>query len=248
MRETGNHRKLAGFSLRVRLCLAALLLVLTAACGADFFPAYHRPATTPDQFTFQAQTGVAVGTPITSNAITVAGLTADSSPISVVSPSGSTASYAINGAAATSQAGTVKNGDQVTVILTSASAPGITGSATLTIGNVSGTFTVTTELVAPLVFSAPTLVGNLAQTFATVVSFDGVVNTHQISIRDSLNSGNAVYAIGDATGNPTAFTNLPETVAVLNGVRIFVRNVPSSATVTTLTIDGVNSNVTLTVP
>jgi hypothetical protein len=95
--------------------------------------------TTPDQFTFTDQTGVAMNTVVTSNTITVSGINA-AAPISV---SGGT--YAINGGSYTSASGTVNNGDTVTVQLTSSGNNATTTNATLTIGGVSGTFSVTTQ-------------------------------------------------------------------------------------------------------
>lgn len=224
-----------------KLCLIAVLFTLSG-CGADFFPAYKRLATTPDPFSFTSQSAVALNAPITSNAITVSGLTGATSPISVAGPVGANSQFSVNGGAATSTAATVKNGDQVTVTQTSAGTLGTSTVATLTIGNVNGTFTVTTQFVTISSFSAPTQVGSLAQAFATISSLDGVAGTHAISIKDSLNSSNALYSVGDVNGNPTVFTNVTQTVPVLNGLRIFVRNLPS--TTTTLTIDGVNQIAT----
>ncbi len=229
-----------------RLCLIALALGMAGCGGVDFFPEFKRAATTPDPFSFTSQTGVAISTPVTSNAITVSGLTGATSPISVTGPTGSASKYSINGATATDVAGTVKNGDTVTVTQTSAANRGTSTISTLTIGNINGTFTTTTQLVTISTFNAPTQVGGLSQAFATITSIDGIVGTHQISIKDSINSSNAQYSVGDVNGNATAFINVNETVANLNGLRVFVRNVPSATTVTTLTIDGVSQDVTLT--
>ena len=229
------------------ICLVALLFALTGCGSVDWFPKYVRPPTTPDPFTFTAQANVAVNAPITSNSITVSGLTADSSPISITGTA-SNSQFSINGATATSVATNVKNGDQVTVIQTSAATPDTTTTSTLTIGNVNGTFALTTELVVINPFSTATLVGGFAQAFATLTSFDGIAGTHLITITDSANSGNAQFSVGDINGNPTIFTTAPQTVPILNGLRIFVRNLSSTTNVTTLTIDGASSNVTLTTP
>lgn len=94
--------------------------------------------TTPDPFSFTSQTGVALNTVITSNTITVSGINASAT----VSVSGG--AYSINGGAYTSAAGTVDNGDTVNVRLTSSSSLSTTTIATLTIGGVSGAFSVTT--------------------------------------------------------------------------------------------------------
>lgn len=94
--------------------------------------------TTPDAFTFTDQTGVAPSSPVESNVITVAGIDA----AAAVSITGG--QYKIGGGAYTGSAGTVMNGDTVTVRLTSGSG-GQEVEAVLTIGGVSDTFTVTSS-------------------------------------------------------------------------------------------------------
>jgi hypothetical protein len=95
--------------------------------------------TVPDNFSFIGQTGVALNTVITSNTITVSGIDA-ATPISITG-----GTYSINGGPYTSVSGTVNNGDKVTVHLTSSGKYFTTNTATLTIGGVSGTFSVTTK-------------------------------------------------------------------------------------------------------
>ena len=104
----------------------------------DFWE-YEPPDTTPDQFTFTDQTGVALSTVTTSNTITVSGINA-ATPIVI---SGGT--YSINGGSYTSASGTVSNGNTVTVQLTSSGSYSTTTNATLTIGGVSANFSVTTQ-------------------------------------------------------------------------------------------------------
>jgi hypothetical protein len=94
--------------------------------------------TTPDAFSFTDQTNVALSTVTTSNAITVSGVNT-ASPISIAG-----GTYSINSGLYTADAGTVDNGDTVTVRLTSSASYSQPESATLTIGSVSDTFTVTT--------------------------------------------------------------------------------------------------------
>jgi hypothetical protein len=96
------------------------------------------PDTTPDAFSFTDQTGVDLDTEIESNSITVAGI---SEPAAISITGGE---YSVNGGAYTSAAGTVNDGDDVTVRHTSASAEGTAVSTVLTIGGVSDTFTSTT--------------------------------------------------------------------------------------------------------
>jgi len=94
--------------------------------------------TTPDPFEFAAQSNVALNAVVTSNAVTISGIDAPA-PISI---NGGT--YAINGGAYTSAAGSIGNGDSVQVRQTASAQYATTTTATLTIGGVQGVFSVTT--------------------------------------------------------------------------------------------------------
>lgn len=234
------------------LRLIPLLLLLTVAgCGQiDWFPEYVRLPTTPDDFSFKAKTNTEKSVSITSDAITVTGLTGASSPISVTGSTESKSTYTINDGTATSADGTVKNGDTVTVIHTSAATLGTATVSTLSIGNVSAQFISTTRYVETPSFSLTVLQpAPYRQAMATITSVDGVVGTHVISIKDSANSGLALYGISDNDVIPTNFTNVTQTILFLNNRRIFVRNrsdVVDAAATTTLTIDGIDFVVKLT--
>jgi hypothetical protein len=93
---------------------------------------------TPNQFTFTDQAGVTLNTVITSNEITVSGITFAVS----VSITGGT--YSINGGSYTNTNGTVNNGDKVTVQQTSSESYSTKTDATLNIGGITDTFSVTT--------------------------------------------------------------------------------------------------------
>ena len=99
------------------------------------------PDTTPDQFTFNDQTGASLSTIIESNVITITGINVST----LISITGG--EYSINGGAYTSASGTVENNQTVRVRQTSSSLYSTTTNATLTIGGVSDTFSVTT--IAP---------------------------------------------------------------------------------------------------
>lgn len=111
--------------------------------------------TIPDAFTFTDQIGVGLNTVVTSNTITVSGITC-AAPISISSCTSSSCQYSINSGAYTNASGTVNNGDSVTVRQTSSGIYSTTTSATLTIGGISDTFSVTT-MAAPLDTTPPTL-------------------------------------------------------------------------------------------
>jgi hypothetical protein len=93
---------------------------------------------TPDAFSFADQTDVALSTPIESAAITVAGINS-ASTISVTG-----GEYSIDGGSFTSAAGTVNNGQSITVRHTSSADFVTETDTTLTIGGVSDVFTTTT--------------------------------------------------------------------------------------------------------
>jgi hypothetical protein len=94
--------------------------------------------TVPDAFSFTDVTGQAVSTVVVSNTVTVAGLTAPS-PITVTG-----GEYSVNDGGFTAADGTVIAGDTVAVRLTTSANPSTAANATLTIGGVADTFTVTT--------------------------------------------------------------------------------------------------------
>lgn len=115
--------------------------ILTIGGVKDTFSVTTQAATndtTPDAFSFTDQTGVALSTAITSNAITISGINA-AAAISITG-----GSYSINGGAFTNSTGTVSNGASVQVKVTSSTAYSTATQATLTIGGVSDTFSVTT--------------------------------------------------------------------------------------------------------
>jgi len=94
---------------------------------------------TPDPFAFIDRIDVPLNTIVTSNTITVSGITT-ATPITITG-----GNYSVNGATYTSEVGTVDNGDKVTVQLVSSASYSTTTYATLTIGGVSDTFSATTQ-------------------------------------------------------------------------------------------------------
>jgi MYXO-CTERM domain-containing protein len=103
--------------------------------------------TTPDEFAFPAQTGAAPSSDHTSEPITVSGINQPAA----ISVSGG--KYAVNAGAATSEPGTVVEGDVVTVEQTASALLSTTTTATLTIGGFAADFGVTTGDNNPLVLS-----------------------------------------------------------------------------------------------
>ncbi|WP_273455072.1 alpha/beta hydrolase [Nevskia ramosa] len=95
--------------------------------------------TTPDAFGFTSTIDVPLGSTQTSEAIAVSGITAPSS-VSIVG-----GFYSVGGAPFTDRAGSVVNGATVTVQVLAGYGYSETRTATLTIGGVRGTYSVTTQ-------------------------------------------------------------------------------------------------------
>lgn len=112
--------------------------------GPGFGPGFARSEaaddTTPNQFAFTDQSGVALSSTITSAAITVTGITA----AAAITVSGGT--YDINASGTfVSTEGTVSNGDTVRARHTSSASYLTATDTVVTIGGVPGTFTSTTR-------------------------------------------------------------------------------------------------------
>jgi hypothetical protein len=105
--------------------------------------AKQAPDTTPDAFSFTAETGVAPNSTQTSNTVTITGINAPA-PIAV-----SSGTYSINGAAYTSAGGSINQGDTVVLRGIAASSYLANTSVILTVGGVSGAFSITTQAAPP---------------------------------------------------------------------------------------------------
>lgn len=99
-------------------------------------------ATAPTILTIPPATNATRGGSVVSDPITVSGTT---SPVIINVTNGE---YRVNGGAWTAATGTVKNGDVVNVRVTASTTAGATVLATLSIGNSSGSFSVTTANIA----------------------------------------------------------------------------------------------------
>ncbi len=125
----------------------AILDGIWGSSAADFFVVGNGgtilrrlcTAATPAPLVFLNRTGAAVNSVVAAAEIHVSGI-CSSTPISVAA-----GEYSVDGGAYTSQPGTVSNGSNVKLRLVSSASPATAASATLTIGDTSGTFTVTTQ-------------------------------------------------------------------------------------------------------
>lgn len=176
--------------------------------------------TTPDAFAFTPVTGVALLSPQTSTAVTVAGI---NQPAAISITGGS---YRINGGAATSSAGTVVAGDSVSVSLTASALFSTPATATLSIGGVSGSFTATTRAALTLPDPFAFLPVTDAALSALVVSNPVTVTGIEIGVPITVSGGE--YSL-----NGGAYTAAPGTTNPNDVVRVRQTASPLAATTTT---------------
>lgn len=194
---------------------------------------------TPDAFSFNDQTGVALSTQVVSNSVTINGINTNAS----VSISGG--EYSINGGAYTSSAGSVNNGNTITVRQTSSSAYATTTNATLTVGGVSDVFSVTT-LAAPV--GDDTTPDAFSFTDQNNVALSSVITSNAISIT-GINVATAISVSGgEYSVNGGAYTATSSTVN--NNDTVTVRQTSSDAYFTTtdavLTVGSVSDTFSVT--
>ena len=194
---------------------------------------------TPDQFTFFDQTGVAPNITITSNTITVSGINTAAD----ISITGGT--YSINGGSYTSSSGTVNNGDTVTVRQTSSGSYPVKTDATLTIGGVSDTFSVTTWTAPPPPDTTP---AQFTFTDQTGVALNTIITSNTIMV-SGINTATTI----SITGGTYSIKGRPYTSAsgtVSNGDTVTVQLISSgnysTTTNATLTIGGISDTFSVT--
>ncbi len=150
------------------------------ATRASFFVATLTPDTSPDAFVFNSLAGVVRGSIQTSNAVTIGGI---NTPAAIGIVGGR---YSVNGAPFTSAAGLVSNGATVVVQVAAATDADAQTQATLTVGSLSASFSVSTEaadaMPDPLVLFGPaTTFPVLAQNSNTMV-ISGINTAVPVSI------------------------------------------------------------------
>ncbi len=226
-------------SLRKSFVASIGLLVMLAGCGgggsgSDSGPQPPPgPDTTPNAFAFTSQSDVALSTPITSNEVTISGITANAS----VAISGG--EYSIDSGAFASGAGSIANAQRIRVRQTSAGQFSTATNATLTIGGVSSTFTVTTLAMdaTPDAFAFPEQT-NVERSVA-VESAPATITGINTAVEVSINGGE--YSIDGG-----AYTAAPGTVGVNQQIRVRVNSAGqfSAATSAVLTVGEVSATFT----
>ena len=117
---------------RAVLAVGFMVATILAACGDD-----HDDGM-PDAFSFKAVTNAPLASVQTSNSVKISGI---NKTVTIAITGGT---YSVNGGTYTNAAGSVNNGDTVTVQETASSSPGSVTTAQLAVGTVSTPFSVTT--------------------------------------------------------------------------------------------------------
>jgi hypothetical protein len=202
---------------RIHGYVLAGVLVLLAGCGGGGGSGSSSGGgnpppvdTTPDGFTFPVQSGLAPSEECTSDEITITGLTGTAS-ITVTG-----GEYSINGGAFTSAAGTVSNTQRVRVRVTASGQFSTQSSATLTVGGISGTFTVTTVAAdtTPAAFQFPYAMNAPRNGWisSAAVTISGINTATPVSVE------NGEYSIAGG-----AFTSAPGTITAGQSIVVRVR-------------------------
>ncbi len=202
---------------------------------------------TPDAFSFEPQTGVALSTRVFSNAITVPGIDSPVKLVSATGPSDAGLSVGCTGDFNSQLNVIVKPGDTLCLRVNSSATPDTPVVVTLTIGGTaSGTqrtaeFIVTTGQPVPVQFTFTDQVGVALNAIATSdpVTITGITAPSKVEIES-----NGQYQLGCA-GPFTSADGLIE-----DGQTICVRHlasaIPSTITSTELTVGGIRDTFTST--
>ncbi len=218
----------------------ATALLAIGGVSAEFTVSSEAADRTPTSFTFAARTGVDRNTLVESEEVIMAGM---NEPGTISVDGGD---YAINGGPYTTARGRISSGDSVRLRVRSSSAASTAATATLTIGDLTVPFLVTTaKLAAPGPDTTPD-----AFTFAVVTG--AARNTAITSAAVTVGGIDAATALtivgGEYSINGGPFRASPGTVSSGQSVRLRVTS--SSAYSTTLsalvTIGGIPSEFAVT--
>ncbi len=214
---------------------AAEVTLTVGGVSATFTVTTVAEDTTPEAFSFTAATDIFPGIWQAAPAAVISGINT-AIPVSI-----SGGEYSINGADFTSAAGSITNGQSIIVRVMSSAAFSTAVEATLTLGGVAGTFTVTTEAedATPEAFSlsAEENAEPATQYTSNAITVAGINTSVAISI-ESTDGGEYSIDSGDFTS---------ATGTVMAGQSITLRLTSSLATATatsaTLTLGGAGGEV-----
>ena len=193
--------------------------------------AAHTPETTPDAFSFAPQTGVDPRATVTSNAITVSGLSGPAS----ISVRGGT--LVVDGRDFTGA--TVTNGQTVAVKVKARSRYTTTTTVTVTIGGVSVDFVVTTRAVS-------TTPGAFTFTPQTGVAPGATVTSNAITVRGLEAPASISVSGGSLIVNGRAFSGATITNKQKVAVQVTASLGFNTTTIARVTIGGVSADFVVT--
>ena len=192
----------------------------------------------PKPFTFKEQMNVAPKTTVKSNTITVSGIDA-AAPVSITG-----GKYSLNKEEYTSDDGTVKNGDTITVQLTSSDSSNATSSAKLTIGDVSADFNVTTQFIFTDQTKVP-LNTAVTSNIIKVSGFNGEVPIAITGGKYSINGGAYTNASGTVNDGDTVTVQLfsSENNSTTISAKLTIGEISDTFDVTTKEIPGGSDDI-----
>jgi hypothetical protein len=172
----------------------------------------------PDDFSFQARTGVPLQAPVISDPITISGLSSQA-PIDIEA-----GYYSIDGGPFTGSAGSVSNGQQIRVMVLTNDQASSAFIAQVTIGGKTGSFSATTTNEAPESF--------LGQVDAPI---NTTLDSNTLTITEDLGSINLSITGGFYSINGGDPTNEDQTVTLQAGDTITLSLTSSDTPLTTTT-------------
>lgn len=201
--------------------------------------------TTPDAFSFTAQTGLALSAMVTSNAISISGINTPAT----ISVSGLNSAYSIGCTASfTTATSTINNGQLVCLRHIASALNNTTTNTMLSIGGVIGVFSTTTLAFVPDTtpdgFSFPSVSGAAANGIYVSNAFTvtGINSPTSISV-----SASGTTAVAYSIGCGTIFIATPSTIS--NGnlvcIRVTANQNDGASVVATLVIGGVAGGFTV---
>lgn len=207
------------------------VLILLAGCGggggggssSSSSGGNPPPDTTPNGFTFTAQTGMMPSTVVTSDEITITGINSGAA-ITVTG-----GEYSIDGGAYTGAAGTINNNQRIRVRFTASAQFSTQSSASVSVGGVTGTFNATTVAAdtTPAAFTFEYGADGVRNDWVT----SGSVTITDINTATPVSIANGEYSIAGG-----AFTSAAGTITSGQSIVVRVRASANYSRVTTATL------------
>lgn len=190
----------------IRILFLVTISLIIISCGGGGGGTAAPPSSTasdtiPDAYSFTLQNDAAPNTVITSSAVIVNGINSET-PISITG-----GEYSIDGSTFTSVAGTLNNGQSITIRLTSGTGFQVSTTATLTIGGVSADFVVTTAADAQVPTATITFPPAVSLTDAETVTIIGTASDNNTVTTLRVNTVDATST--DAFANWNVSVPLP---------------------------------------